>query len=85
MKTFNPWGSMSNSQMQNGNRLNLNNFAKFVNIAKGKGLNGDYLLQQIKNSGKYSNEQIQQATEQAQQIMNVAGNEISNLFTGLIK
>ena len=85
MKTFNPWGSMSNSQTQSGNRLNLNNFAKFVNIAKGKGINGDYFLQQIKNSGKYSNEQIQQATEQAQQIMNIAGNDISNLFTGFIK
>ena len=52
MKTFNPWSSTSNSQMQNGNGLNLNNFAKFLNVAKGKGLNGDYLLQQIKSSGK---------------------------------
>lgn len=86
MKTFNPWSSTSNnSQMQNGNGLNLNNFAKFLNVAKGKGLNGDYLLQQIRSSGKYSDEQIQQATEQAQQIMNVAGNDISSLFNRLFR
>lgn len=86
MKTFNPWSSTSNnSQMQNGNELNLNNFAKFLNVAKGKGLNGDYLLQQIRSSGKYSDEQIQQATEQAQQIMNVAGNDISSLFNRLFR
>lgn len=85
MKTFNPWSSTSNSQMQNGNGLNLNNFAKFLNVAKGKGLNGDYLLQQIKSSGKYSDEQIQQATEQAQQIMDIAGNDISSLFNRLFR
>lgn len=85
MKTFNPWSSTSNSQMQNGNGLNLNNFAKFLNVAKGKGLNGDYLLQQIKSSGKYSDEQIQQATEQAQQIMNIAGNDISILFNRIFR
>ena len=77
MKSFNPF-SMGSSQ-SNGNGFNMNNFQKFVDVMNMKNLDPNELLAKMQSSGQFSQEQINQATKQAEEIMKTTQGNLKNI------